>query len=195
MDNPLSEAYWNERYLQDDFPWDLGKASAALVAYFSTIKNKEARILIPGAGNGYEAARLFFMGFENVFLLDWAEKPLVSFRENNPYFPVNQIIRDDFFKHSASYDYVIEQTFFCALLPAQRPAYVEKMEQIIVSGGRLSGLLFSFPLNEKGPPFGGSEAEYRNLFRPHFEILTLEPCEISEAGREGKELFFELRRP
>ena len=59
----LDTNYWNERYLKNDFGWDLGTISPPLKEYFDQIKNKNLSILIPGAGNSYEAEYLVNNGF------------------------------------------------------------------------------------------------------------------------------------
>lgn len=64
------------------------------------------------------------------------------------------------------------------------------MVQLLKPGGRLAGLLFDFPLTDKGPPFGGNAEEYRALFHPFFKIKVLERANNSIAPRKGKELFF-----
>ena len=194
MINQLDSDYWNKRYVEEDFPWDLGKPSPPLQNYYSTLENKNIRILIPGAGNGYEAAELNQLGFKNVFLLDWSDTVLANFRKNNPEFPSDHVIQADFFDYSNQFDLILEQTFFCALYPALRTKYVVKMMELLVAGGKLCGVLFDFPLTEKGPPFGGSPGEYIDLFSPYFSVLKLERCPDSEPSREGKELFLELQK-
>jgi len=51
--------YWTNRYNSDKTGWDLGEPSQPLTQYIDQIKNKEIKILIPGAGNAYEAEYLF----------------------------------------------------------------------------------------------------------------------------------------
>ena len=75
-----------------------------------------------------------------------------------------------------------------------RDQYVAKMAEIIVPGGKLTGLLFNFPLTEEGPPFGGSEEEYRKRFAPFFELKILQPALNSIKPRLGRELWFEFTR-
>ena len=89
-----------------------------------------------------------------------------------------------------SFDLVLEQTFFCALDPSMRKDYASKMSEVVK--GHLAGVLFKFPLTEKGPPFGGSEEEYRELFSPFFKIITMEECYNSIKPRKGNEIFFHL---
>jgi thiopurine S-methyltransferase len=68
------------------------------------------------------------------------------------------------------------------------------MHEIITPGGKLAGLLFSFPLTEEGPPFGGSEQAYLELFSPYFSIQRMSVAENSIAPRKGRELWFEMTR-
>jgi len=71
-----------------------------------------------------------------------------------------------------------------------REDYVTKMSEIIDQKGKLIGLLFDFPLDTKGPPFGGSKDDYLKRFAPYFKINTLERSYNSIKPREDKELFF-----
>ena len=59
----LSADYWNERYLNNASQWDLGAVSPPLKKYIDQKLNKDLAILIPGAGNSYEAIYLMEQGF------------------------------------------------------------------------------------------------------------------------------------
>jgi len=83
----------------------------------------------------------------------------------------------------------VEQTFFCALDPSLRKDYVAKMVELLKPGGKLVGLLFDRQFEEAGPPFGGSKAEYEELFSGKLQISTLAPCYNSIGPRAGTELF------
>ena len=52
------------------------------------------------------------------------------------------------------------------------------------------GVLFTFPLTEAGPPFGGSIAEYEERFSHPFVLETLEKSALSIPPRADKEVFF-----
>lgn len=84
----------------------------------------------------------------------------------------------------------MSQTFFCAVQPEMREKYVEKMASLLPTNGKLTGLLFDFPLTTEGPPFGGSKSEYVALFSDTFELKILERAYNSIKPRENKELFF-----
>ncbi len=100
--------------------WDLGAVSPPIKAYIDQLNDKNISILIPGAGNAYEAAYLFEQGFKNITVLDLAIKPLKNLKERVPDFPEHQLLHQNFFDHKGQYDLIIEQTFFCALDPSLR---------------------------------------------------------------------------
>ncbi len=181
--------YWEERYQKGETGWDAGKITTPIKEYIDQLTNKNLKILIPGAGNGYEFDYLIEKGFQNVYVIDIAETPLENIKTRKPEF-ASHLIHSDFFALDITFDLILEQTFFCALPPEMRPQYIEKMASILNPKGKLAGLLFDFPLTNEGPPFGGSKEEYINRFSPKFEIKTLEPAYNSIKPRENKELFF-----
>lgn len=186
----LGKQYWTDRYINQETGWDVGYVSTPLKEYFDQLKEKNIRILIPGAGNAYEAEYLHQAGFTNVFLLDISEEPIHAFKKRVPGFPAEHCICEDFFLHDKKYDLIVEQTFFCALHPSLRERYVLKMKDLLSPEGKLIGLLFNIPLNADKPPFGGNEAEYRNLFEGKLVIQQMEKANNSIKPREGNELFF-----
>jgi SAM-dependent methyltransferase len=185
----LNKDVWNERYLNADIGWDIGRISTPLKEYFDQLENKDLKILIPGCGNAYEAEYLFQQGFKNVFLIDWAQQAIDYFHNRIPEFPKEQLICADFFEHDSQYDLIIEQTFFCAINPKLRENYVLKVKSLLKDRGKLVGLLFNDKLYSNRPPFGGSRNEYKSLFEKHFKNLYLEKAYNSIAPRKGRELF------
>jgi hypothetical protein len=186
----LNSTYWEDRYKNKETGWDVGKITTPLKEYIDQIEDKSIKILIPGAGNSYELEYLLNNGFENVFVLDFAQLPLDNIQQRIAICRPNQLIKSDFFEHEGSYDLLLEQTFFCALDPTLREKYVKKATDLLCSKGKIAGLLFQFPLTEIGPPFGGSKEEYSTLFQDEFEIKTLETANNSIKPRQGNELFF-----
>lgn len=185
----LSHNYWNNLYLKNEFKWDLGAISSPLKTYIEQLNNKDLKILIPGAGNSYEAEFLFSNGFKNVVVLDFAEEPLENIKKRLPDFPNQQLIKQNFFEHQGHYDLIIEQTFFCAINPSLRKQYAQHVKQLLKPEGKLVGLLFNDVLNIDKPPFGGNKKEYQDLFESLFQIITLETAYNSVKPREERELF------
>ncbi len=187
------EVYWSKRYQDNQTGWDIGGPSTPIKTYIDQLKNKDLKILIPGAGNSYEAEYLFNKGFKNVFVLDISKEPLHAFQSRVPRFPKNQMIHDDFFSHKNQYDLIIEQTFFCSFPPRKvnRQAYANKIFELLKEDAKLIGLWFNFPLSgdmEKRP-FGGSKKEYLGYFAPLFHVKTFEASYNSIPSRQGNELF------
>lgn len=194
MTNSFDENFWDNRYATGNTGWDIGYVSTPLKEYFDQLEDRGIHVLIPGGGNAYEAQYLFEHGFRNVDVVDISSKPLREFAGRNPEFPSEQLIHADFFDLQSSYDLIVEQTFLCALDPGLRTAYARKMNELLKPGGKLVGVLFDFPLTEKGPPFGGSHAEFNDLFSNDFEILVLERSYNSIPERQGAELFMILKK-
>jgi hypothetical protein len=194
MTQNLGENYWTSRYTNGDTVWDIGYVSPPLKNYFDQLTNKHLRILIPGAGNAYEAEYLLNNGFTNVTVCDLSEIPLNNLKSRVKNHSALHLIQDDFFKLSGEYDLVVEQTFFCALDPSLRKNYFLKMAQMLAPGGKLMGLLFNETLNNDRPPFGGNREEYLNYIPATFETIKFETSYNSIAPRSGREVFMLLRK-
>ncbi|UTW61333.1 methyltransferase domain-containing protein [bacterium SCSIO 12741] len=194
MELTFDQNYWDERYNTEDTGWDIGFPSTPLKTYFDQLEDKSLRILIPGAGNAYEAEYLHQQGFTNVWVADISASAIQKFAERVPTFPKEHLLHVNFFEMEESFDMMIEQTFFCALHPSEREHYVAQTAQIIKPGGKLVGLLFQIPLFEDHPPFGGNKEMYEPLFSPHFNIQVMETAHNSIEPRQGNELFINLVR-
>jgi SAM-dependent methyltransferase len=189
-DLPLDATYWNDRYQQHQTGWDVGHVSTPLKKYIDQLTNKDIAILIPGCGNSYEAEYLLQQGFNNITLIDISPLLTQQLAEKFSTYVGNRlnIITGDFFALEGQYDLILEQTFFCALEPSLRGAYVRKMYSLLKPGGKLVGVLFDRAF-EGGPPFGGSQEEYEGLFAPLFNIQVLAPCYNSIKPRMNAEVF------
>ena len=131
MENPFDKTYWEQQYIEKATGWDIGSISSPLEAYFSQLSNKDLKILIPGAGNSYEAEYLHNQGFTNIDVIDIAQQPLKNLKERVVSFPGNSLIEADFFKHNQKYNLIVEHTFFCSLHPDIRLKYVDKMADLL----------------------------------------------------------------
>jgi SAM-dependent methyltransferase len=189
----LSAHYWDQRYVAQDFGWDLGEISTPLKTYFDQLQDISLSILIPGAGNAYEAEYLVKKGFRAVYVCDFALSPLQNLKKRCPDINEKHLLHFDFFElKNLQFDLIIEQTFFCALDPKLRKKYFQKMHELLKPNGRLAGLLFDDALNADQPPFGGNAAEYKTYFKDLFTIHHFEPCYNSIKPRAERELFIDL---
>lgn len=193
MNSASTKEYWSQRYKDAQTGWDIGSPSTPIKEYIDQLTDKSLKILIPGAGNAYEAEYLIQQGFTNVYILDISEIPLQEFQQRNPKFPSENLLCDDFFKHNETYDLVLEQTFFCSFPPLAetRKNYAKHVSELLNPKGKLVGLWFDFPLTDdlKKRPFGGSKDEYMSYLKPYFNIKTFEKAHNSISSRVGSELF------
>jgi len=60
--------FWELRYVHNEIAWDIGEVSTPIKVYINQLVNKKLKILIPGAGNSYEAEYLFNNGEVNAFI-------------------------------------------------------------------------------------------------------------------------------
>jgi SAM-dependent methyltransferase len=184
--------FWNKKYRNNKTGWDIGAIATPIKEYIDQLDSKNLTILIPGSGNSWEAEYLFQNQFMNTNVIDISKLAIKRFTKRFPQFPSKNIFEQNFFDHTQEYDLIVEHTFFCALTPNLRSDYVKKMHLLLKPQGKLVGLLFDRPLNKDHPPFGGSLAEYWELFEPYFQIKKMEPAKNSIPPRKGSELFILL---
>lgn len=193
----MDNNFWEKRWQEAATGWDIGMASPAIIAYFEQITDKNVSILIPGCGNAHEAEALYALGFTNITLIDIAPTACKHIQQRLTDYPTIKVICGDFFEHTGQYDFIVEQTFFCALPPSLRSDYVKKMHELLKPTGKLIGLLFASHFAKEGPPFGGDIIEYKSLFADYFLIKQIAICENSIAPRKENELFiiFNNKKP
>lgn len=192
-ENPIDGNYWESQYQEKTTNWDLGTISPPLKMCVAAIKDKNSRILIPGCGNSYEADYLLENGFKNITVIDIAPTLVSNLKEKYKDNSNIKIVLGDFFVHNGRYDFILEQTFFCAIPPTMRQKYVWKTHQLLANKGILTGLLFdrNFDIS---PPFGGNKKEYNQLFSFSFKFLKFDSCLYSVSKRENSELIFEFQK-
>ena len=78
-ENKLDKSYWNQRYLASETGWDIGPVSDPIKEFADQLIDKDLKILIPGAGNAWEAEYLYKIGFSNVHVVDISEKAIEQF--------------------------------------------------------------------------------------------------------------------
>ncbi|MBK8518230.1 MAG: methyltransferase domain-containing protein [Saprospiraceae bacterium] len=185
----LDRNYWDTRHRNEDTPWKLGEISPPLKNYFDQLTDKSIRILIPGAGHAFEAKYLAQTGFNNITICDISTIAIEILKNELTEFKTIKYLEGDFLEINGQFDLIVEQTFFCALDPSYREAYVEKMYQLLKEKGTLVGLLFGSYFDKPGPPFGGDIKEYNSLLSKKLHIHQLQMCYNSITQRQGNELF------
>ena len=101
-----------------------------------------------------------------------------------------RILHMNFFEldpaYNEIYDLLIEQTFFCAISPEQRPMYVATVARALKKGGMLAGLFYHTG-QEGGPPFNTTQDDIVKSFSDSFEIRELAQAKNSAEQRKDKE--------
>ena len=191
----LDKNFWDERWQKKETRWDLNMVSPPLKKYFDSIDNRNKSILIPGCGNAHEAEYLLENDFTNITIIDISPTVTNLLLKKLKKYAGQEltVICGDFFKHTGQYDFIIEQTFFCALEKSRRVEYSIKMKSLLKKDGILAGLLFNKEF-ENSPPFGGSKSEYVKLFNAYFKFVSVKKCSSSIVERLGSELFIELKK-
>ncbi len=113
---------WEDRYSLNQTGWDLNGPTPALQAAAEGLA-KDAFLLIPGCGFGWDGEALWSKGYRNVYLSDWAPSAKTAFLQRVPDFPEAQFVSGDFFEWASQpelasrFDAVLECTFYCAIPP------------------------------------------------------------------------------
>jgi 2-polyprenyl-3-methyl-5-hydroxy-6-metoxy-1,4-benzoquinol methylase len=73
---------WNERYLSDDMPWDIGISHPEMERLFSQYISKGKSVLDIGCGTGINASWLDHAGYQ-VTAIDISEEAIKLAKQNN----------------------------------------------------------------------------------------------------------------
>ena len=183
--------FWENRYKKEEIGWDLGAETPVFTAISE--KLKPGKVCILGCGNGYDAISFSKKGF-SVTAVDFAKTPINNLQIAARSLSLSiETIRKNIFDlipdYSSQFDYIIEQTCFCAIDPKKRQQYNNLVHDLLKVGGKLIGLWM--PLDKDiidgGPPFGVKENEVKKLFSKRWKIT--EDCFPTESieARRGRE--------
>jgi len=191
-------SFWDQRYRDGSDGWELGRPAPPLQAFLAEDPRAPlppARVLVPGCGRGHEAALLARLGFEAVGL-DFSGAALAeASRLHGPERPGLRWLRADLFDAGAleaaglgpaSCGGVLEHTCFCAIDPAQRPAYLAQVQRLLVPDGWLLGLFWCHA-RPGGPPWGSDPAALeQHLRHAGFRAELWEPARGSLGSRQDE---------
>lgn len=195
---PITPTDWDARYREGDTPWDLGGPTPVFERLIREKVLPTGKLLIPGAGRGYDAIAFAKAGFE-VTSVDVSETACASLRARAQEAGASLEVEEaDFFTlaREGAYDLALEYTFYCAIDPAMRHAYRDQMAYLLKPGGLLFGLYFplSKPPESEGPPYGVKRDEVEASFKEHFDLVHAEFPAESVKPRRGNEILMIWRR-
>lgn len=198
--NPVSESsFWTNAYESSGDGWDLGRCSPSfkdLASRFLVSKKLPSnRVLVPGAGRGYEAQWLSDLGLD-VVAEDFSAKAKEEFLRLNPDSRVDYKNRDFFGQESLSdapYGAICEFIFFCAIDPSKRKKYFDVVAARLDKNGLLLGI-FLVMNSPGGPPYSVTPWELREYFKERFDLVHWKTSEHSVSKRQGKEFELVLKK-
>ena len=191
MNNEDKAQFWEDIYLNQDTGWDLEGVTPVFEYIAEDIK--PGNLCIIGCGRGYDAVMFSKKGF-NVTAVDFAPSAINALNQLAAEELVNiNTLQKDIFSltpdYLGSFNYIIEQTCFCAIHPTRREEYQTLVRSLLIPGGELIGLWF--PLDKKldkgGPPYGTNVDEVKSIFDIGWKIKKEEFPEQSIKPRKGRE--------
>tara|TARA_B110000196_G_C21133192_1_gene659603 strand:- start:8 stop:607 length:600 start_codon:yes stop_codon:yes gene_type:complete len=191
MNNEDKAQFWEDIYLNQDTGWDLEGVTPVFEYIAEDIK--PGNLCIIGCGRGYDAVMFSKKGF-NVTAVDFAPSAINALNQLAAEELVNiKTLQKDIFSltpdYLGSFNYIIEQTCFCAIHPTRREEYQTLVRSLLIPGGKLIGLWF--PLDKKldkgGPPYGTNVDEVKSIFDIGWKIKKEEFPEQSIKPRKGRE--------
>ncbi len=191
--------FWEGRYLDDNTVWDLSGPTPIFERLADELPCGEMCIL--GCGKGHDAVMFAKKGFK-VTAVDFAPSAVNVVNKLAEESGVSvEALEEDIFSlpdnYTGAFDYLIEQTCFCAINPSRRQEYERVVHDILKLGGQIIGLWFPLdkPMDEEGPSWGTTLEEVKNLFAEEWTIEREEWPELSIKPRKGREklIIFEKR--
>lgn len=192
--DPLSPAFWDERFDKHFTPWDRGGIPERLRQFVKDTAHGASAAglplpvtLIPGCGSAYELAYLSEAGWD-VTAIDFSPAAVAAGKEAVGPQWQERVVEADFFawQPAAPLQCIYERAFLCAMPRHLWPQVARRWAQLLPPGGMLAGFFF-FDNNPKGPPFGISRAELDALLSPYFTCVADEPVWDSIPVFAGKE--------
>jgi SAM-dependent methyltransferase len=182
--DPLSPAFWDERFERGFTPWDRGGVPQALRAFVEG--RAPLRTLIPGCGAAYELAFLSESGWDAT-AIDFSPAAVATAKAAVGQWHT-RVEQADFFawQPSQPLELIYERAFLCALPRAMWPQVAARWAELLAPGALLAGFFF-FDDAAKGPPFGINAQHLDDLLTPYFVCIDDAAVTDSIAVFDGKE--------
>jgi len=189
--DPGEASFWDERFERGFTPWDQAGVQPQFEAFAAA--HPDAAVLIPGCGNAWEAGWLAGRG-RAVRAIDFAPAAVASARAALGLHAA-VVEEADFYSYEPPFTpgWVFERAFLCALPPAQRERYAQRMAELLRPGALLAGYFF-IDEPQKGPPFPIERAALDALLAPYFTLVDDQPATGSLPIFEGRERWMTWRR-
>ena len=191
--------FWQYLYDTNQDPWDMGHETPVFRRLAESGQFPPGKMIVLGAGFGYDAHLFARHGFE-VTAVDFADTAVEQIKANaDPQYPIT-IIQGDIFElpeaMTNQFDYTLEYTCYCAILPERRDEYAKLAYRLLKPDGQWIAL--SFPIGKRpgGPPYVVQPDQVVERMSEHgFTLLHREMPKDSVENRMGiEELLIMSRR-
>lgn len=178
--DPLTPAFWDERFARRFTPWERGGAPQALRAFVGAQAPRTT--LVPGCGAAHELALLAGAGWD-VTAIDFSPAAVAAGKVVAGPF-ADRVVQADFFRWQPAQplQLIYEQAFLCAMPHAMWPRVAARWAALLPAGALLAGY-FYFDDHPKGPPFGIARGALDALLDTDFQ------CEIDDAVDDSIPIF------
>ena len=189
--DPMSPAFWDERFAGGFTPWDRGGVPLALRDFAAA--NAPMATLIPGCGSAYELAFLAGAGWDAT-AIDFSPQAVqagkLAVGEH-----ADRVVEADFFawRPARPLQLIYERAFLCAMPRAMWPRVAARWAELLPAGALLAGYFF-FDDVAKGPPFGIAREQLDALLQQDFECIADEAVSDSIPVFKDKERWMIWRR-
>ena len=189
--DPLSPAFWDERFERHFTPWDKGGVPQALRDFAAA--RAPMTTLIPGCGSAYELVLLADAGWDAT-AIDFSPAA-VALGKAAAGAHAARVVEADFFawEPQQPVQLIYERAFLCAMPRAMWPQVAARWAQLLAPGALLAGYFF-FDDALKGPPFGISCERLDELLQADFECIADDAVSDSIPVFAGKERWMIWRR-
>ena len=189
---------WEADYQRGTDGWDLGGPTPIFKRLAASARFKPGRMIVLGAGRGYDAREFSCHGFE-VTAVDFSPYAAAQMQQLAEAEAPIDILQQDIFTlphhFDHSFDYVLEYTCFCAIDPKRRAEYADLVTRLLKPGGMYIDLAFPLDQRQSGPPFAVSASEILALFLNRgFKLVSREKREESVKPRQHAEELFVFQK-
>lgn len=197
--NSINEEFWENAYKTKNIGWDLGGPTPIFNNWIKSIHGCY-KICVLGAGNGWDAINFAKYG-HTVTAVDFSKSAVRNMKDLSKINNVDlDIIKSNIFeldkKFTNYFDFIIEYTCYCAILPKQRYDYIELSNSLLKSNGKIIAILFPLDKSkdESGPPYGVDLKKTIKMFSKYFKVELNKFSALSIKPRINREKFIILKR-
>lgn len=192
--------FWENLYSEAKDIWDLGGPTPALKEFFKNpLCPAQGRVLVPGAGRGYDALQWAQRGHDTV-AVDYCATAVDALdslsRKHKNFLALDQDLFELIPKTLGQFDIVYDYCCFSAIHPGRRDELLEVWFKMLKDDGVV--IAFFYPLGNgntmQGPPHCTSEGELMarmdGIFQVEHRIMPIKSVD----NRKGKEQIWLLRK-